>query len=218
MKEWQEKKDVGFRGYFSPQFVYNQRSDLNMEGMYCRDIMQILSKKGVCYEDQHPYWDLSTPTNEALETAKSYVIKGYARVNTIEGLKRSLKLNGPCLIAFPVFDEESPYMWRNERGVPKEEAMGHAMCVVGYNKEGFIIRNSWGKEWQDDGHCTYPYEDWGAHWEIWTTIDEETNGISFPEKKSTEETDNTITDEEIYDYDEVFFEIISDTPSCCTIV
>lgn len=49
------------------------------------------------------------------------------------------------------------------------------MTVVGYDKKGFIIRNSWGKYWEGDGHCMYPYEDWGVHYEVWTTVDELTS-------------------------------------------
>ena len=50
---------------------------------------------------------------------------------------------------------------------------GHAVSIVGWNEEGFIIRNSWGKMWNGNGHVIYSYEDFedGMHWEIWTTID-----------------------------------------------
>ena len=49
------------------------------------------------------------------------------------------------------------------------------MTVIGYTKEGFIIRNSWGVFWGDKGYCIYPYSDWGAHYEIWTTIDDKSS-------------------------------------------
>lgn len=48
---------------------------------------------------------------------------------------------------------------------------GHAMTVVGYLENCFIIRNSWGADWGDNGYSYYFFSDWGAHWEIWTTID-----------------------------------------------
>ena len=35
---------------------------------------------------------------------------------------------------------------------------GHAMTIVGYNNEGFIIRNSWGRNWNEDGYTTYFYK------------------------------------------------------------
>lgn len=48
---------------------------------------------------------------------------------------------------------------------------GHAVTVVGYNKKGFILRNSWGSNWGDNGYVIFPYSDFGMQWEIWTTID-----------------------------------------------
>ena len=51
------------------------------------------------------------------------------------------------------------------------------MCIVGYdmNKKHFIIRNSWGKHWSNNGYCYYPFDEWGSHYEIWTTVDDETH-------------------------------------------
>lgn len=48
--------------------------------------------------------------------------------------------------------------------IPPQKAMavdgGHAFVIVGYNSEGFIIQNSWGREWGDGGHAVLTYEDW----------------------------------------------------------
>lgn len=37
---------------------------------------------------------------------------------------------------------------------------GHAFALVGYNETGFLVQNSWGKEWGVGGFATLPYEDW----------------------------------------------------------
>jgi len=53
-------------------------------------------------------------------------------------------------------------------------AQGHALCVVGYDQKGFILRNSWGSSWNGDGHVIFPYSDWDLHWECWVPIDGKT--------------------------------------------
>lgn len=40
---------------------------------------------------------------------------------------------------------------------------GHAVAIVGYTREGFIIQNSWGKGWGTDGFALLPYEDYLLH-------------------------------------------------------
>jgi hypothetical protein len=40
---------------------------------------------------------------------------------------------------------------------------GHAIAIVGYTTDGFIIQNSWGKSWGNKGFALLPYEDWILH-------------------------------------------------------
>ena len=37
---------------------------------------------------------------------------------------------------------------------------GHAFAIVGYDRAGFLVRNSWGPGWGDGGYATLTYEDW----------------------------------------------------------
>lgn len=37
---------------------------------------------------------------------------------------------------------------------------GHAFAIVGYNRDGFIIQNSWGTQWGTLGRAVLHYEDW----------------------------------------------------------
>lgn len=40
---------------------------------------------------------------------------------------------------------------------------GHAVAIVGYTREGFIIQNSWGPGWGSGGFALLPYEDYMLH-------------------------------------------------------
>lgn len=173
IKEYQEFIQSNLNYYFSPQFIYNNREDPTTEGMYCRDMMKILNKYGCCLERTFPYG--STALNksiikEAFQEANNYRSKEYAQVNTVDTLKSAIIQNGVCCIAVPVFNY-SVRMWAPENK-SQVELGGHCMSVVGYNKTGFIIRNSWGELWGDNGYCIFPYSDFGMQWEIWTCVDD----------------------------------------------
>ena len=177
MKEYQEKQDYGLNEYLSPQFFYNIRGNLydndknNDEGMYGRNVMKLLMEYGICSEKIYPYGRIQYKnkiSEYCFTEAKNHKIKGYGRVLSIEALKYSLKYNGLCLIVFPIYNY-GPQMWiKNNKDI---FLGGHAMTVVGYLDNCFIIRNSWGLDWGDNGYSYYYFNDWGAHWEVWTTID-----------------------------------------------
>ncbi|MDD4882381.1 MAG: C1 family peptidase, partial [Gallionellaceae bacterium] len=40
---------------------------------------------------------------------------------------------------------------------------GHAIAIVGYAEQGFIIQNSWGTDWGNGGFALLPYEDYMLH-------------------------------------------------------
>lgn len=40
---------------------------------------------------------------------------------------------------------------------------GHAIVLVGYTRDGFIVQNSWGPEWGNGGFALLPYEDFLLH-------------------------------------------------------
>ena len=203
MKELQELNDYGLDEYLSPQFFYNNRDywnngeqdgdDINEDyGMTGRDVMRILQHVGICKESEYSYGtiDKIDEIPEYLKiTAADHKIKNYARVNSLIDLKSSLSENGACLIAFPVYNY-SDQLWIQNN----DEAMvgGHAMTVVGYDDEQqhFIIRNSWGENWGHDGYCYYKYQDWGSHWECWTTIDVDTIMNSESDQESDIDSDN----------------------------
>ena len=40
---------------------------------------------------------------------------------------------------------------------------GHAFALVGFNRDGFIMQNSWGREWGAGGFAVLSYADWLAN-------------------------------------------------------
>jgi len=40
---------------------------------------------------------------------------------------------------------------------------GHAVALVGYTEEGFVVQNSWGVDWGNGGFALLPYEDFMIH-------------------------------------------------------
>ena len=181
MKEWQEKLDLGFSEYMSPQFIYNSRANLGSEGMTPKDTMNILYKTGIVPERLYPYGKTKPMTEQLFNQAKMYKIQGYAQINTVDSLKKALFGNGPCYIAFPVYNPESMEFWKPTS--PGQQMMGgHAVCVAGYLKDKFIIRNSWSTAWGDQGYTYLPFSDWGMQWECWTTIDADSNAETLADK------------------------------------
>lgn len=96
-------------------------------------------------------------------------IKEYALANSILALKHAIIMNGPCLGALPVWDATGKAeFWR--KGTSRQFYGGHAISLVGWNKEGFIIRNSWGKYFGKNGYVTIPYNEFSSFYECWTII------------------------------------------------
>ena len=90
-------------------------------------------------------------------------IQGYAKVNSVPLLKSALISNGPCIGGLIIRDSKRNDFWNGNKN-----SGGHAILIIGYNKEGFIIRNSWGKKFGDNGYTVMPYKEFHKFLEIWT--------------------------------------------------
>lgn len=60
------------------------------------------------------------------------------------------------------FNAKSPKdgWWRIPPRKSEPDDGGHAIAIVGYTPEGFIVQNSWGAEWGTGGRALLSYEDW----------------------------------------------------------
>lgn len=97
-----------------------------------------------------------------------FKIKSYAMLKGLIHLKTALVMNGPCLGALPVYNYSAKF-WEKQYG---DTLMGyHAISIVGYNLDGFIIRNSWGRTYADGGYTVIPFEEFNKFVEIWTIVE-----------------------------------------------
>lgn len=183
IKQYHEFKNYKLKRELSKRFIYLLRKNYPAKGMFARDTMDILLNYGIPLEKTFKYRFKKKEDipQDVYSEAYNHKILAYARIHTLEGLKIALYENGPCYIAFPVYSN-NPDFWNSQNG---SLIGGHACVVVGYDEYGFIIRNSWGFNWADNGHSIYSYKNWGSHYEVWTLIDD-TSSIEIIKKKVKE--------------------------------
>ncbi len=102
-------------------------------------------------------------TMEAL-LVKDYFDKNVCKIKQIGGgmfgnggamndVKFAIHRYGICMAGFGITSEwfYPRNNWIKGDGKYASEG-GHAVCIVGYNEDGFLILNSWGKEYADGGY------------------------------------------------------------------
>ena len=127
--------------------IYDSKTTNGNNGMTFKDALRFLKHKGVT-------------TKEGKEKIDRYAIVGSELC-----LKQAIILNGPCIGGLPVYNSRLTEFWETSYG---DYEGGHAIAIVGYNKDGFIIRNSWGRNYGTDGYSVIPYDDFDKFMEIWT--------------------------------------------------
>lgn len=165
---------------FSPAFLYNQIGLDGCEGSYINRAMDFMSQKGSVPYESFPYTDQDCskqPDQQLLDQAKQYRMRGSNRLtvgdNTakidLRAIKENLSQGAPVVIGMMVGGSYmQPMMgqdvWRPTQDDGAQMGFGgHAQCVVGYDdaKYGgaFLIMNSWGPQWGNNGFAWVNYKD-----------------------------------------------------------
>lgn len=167
MSVWMSK-NADSQTYISPEFIYYNRENRPHHGMYGRNVFEILKNIGCVPEDMFPY-QANEPTEahkRIYGAASANRITNYSRVLNIDALKRALLEQTACYMLLPMYSKRAQF-WRPTENTSATIAengrsYGHAVAVVGYTREGFILENSWGSDWGDSGSVIFPYGDWPA--------------------------------------------------------
>ncbi len=139
----------------------------NDDGSTNRTGLQVVHKFGFTSETLCPY-DIPhfavKPSPAAYASALKERVKDYGAVDQQnDAMKTALAMGYPIVIGFIVYES---FMTQAvaQTGIvpmpgPNERAMGgHAVAIVGYNSQGWIVRNSWGANWGQAGYFIMPYQ------------------------------------------------------------
>lgn len=160
----------------SPRYMYyysNVDEGENGTGSSLYEQLEVLTQKGSCLEHMCPYSVEKIeqlPSGEAEVNAMSHrvlrsmqiplVTDGnlYTRTRANHRLLTSALAEGYAVaVGLRVFDSLQTQTWvtrPSDKAIANDTPEYHAMTLVGYDEDAcsYIVRNSWGPQWGDDGY------------------------------------------------------------------
>ncbi len=140
----------------------------SVSGAAIRDGIKTLAKHGVCDEKKWPYVIsrfADKPPTKCYTQALKHRIVSYHRLTTITEMLTCLSEGYPFVFGFTVYESFENAKTAQSGIVPmpkKSERVvgGHAVMAVGFNQKDkrFIVRNSWGATWGQQGYFTMPFK------------------------------------------------------------
>lgn len=194
IKEVQEYYETGKKMKFSVGWVYGYRlsSQYQGQGMYPKEALANLKTIGDCLHEDFPEnfeYDalkslVTERKNKCMDNAIPYKVSAYARVTTVSAVKSCIyDKKSPVMIVCDVY---SSFYNTNSSGIVplKSGALqgSHAMTIIGWTKinnvEYYVVQNSWGDQWGDNGIC-YIKTDSNIITDMYTVTDKENTTIKF---------------------------------------
>lgn len=161
---------------YAPSKLFNYYNSRVIDGTVTKDAgstvktaIQSGVKFGIPPESLWPYIIskyATRPSNDAYNSGTVHKITGYSRIiQNLNQLKECLRKGLPFVFGFLVFDSfESSVVTKTGMmpmpNVDKEWVLGgHCAVAVGFDdsKQVFIVLNSWGTGWGDNGYFYMPY-------------------------------------------------------------
>lgn len=169
----------------SPRMLYNfaRRYDEyegeDYDGSSCRGALKGWFHHGVCMESDWPYHasNLVPPKYGYARRAAENTLGVYYRIETkcITDMQAAILQVGAIYVSAYTHDGWDTLPASNKKqlshanlphipyaGKPSRDG-GHAFALVGFNRQGFVIQNSWGSGWAAGGFAILGYADWLAN-------------------------------------------------------
>ncbi len=134
-------------------------------GSSARGAMKGWHKHGVCRSSIWPYkFGKEDPhlTHERLEDARERPLGAYFRVNhrDLVAMHSAVTETGILFATAMVHSGWDSVRKEGKIRYKPQTLGGHAFAIVGYDRDGFWIQNSWGTGWGHDGFGHISYLDW----------------------------------------------------------
>ena len=139
------------------QFTSSPSTFIENAGTSLKAALDIARKFGAVKESVLPFGGALYPGKPETFYALAAQLKIRAYFNlgdSIESWRRWLATSGPILTRLDVdrtWDDASDTAGKLDAYQPKTAHGGHAVALVGYTPDRFIVRNSWGTGWGDGG-------------------------------------------------------------------
>lgn len=175
------------REYVSPAYFWVYGKDRHgwlseNKGVFLGYTLDVVYEEGFVLEKTLPYksenlYKLPVGLGVAL-SVPMFWLKNYTEKRVINSLqlKDCLSKGWPVVCGLHI----NKSFYGNSTGIIngdlKTNGLSHAMIVVGYTKDYFILRNSWGDDWGDEGYCYVPqkyFHDNSTN--LFTIIERQTN-------------------------------------------
>lgn len=136
-------------------------------GTYIRDGLKAAATYGMCSEELWPYVEDqfdNQPTPNCYVDATQRLITKYETLYTLRDLIKVLNSKRPIVIGMNIYEG---FMEMNSINsvvkIPKNTDTflgGHAVTIIGYDlpRQIFLAKNSFGKDWGDNGYFWIPFE------------------------------------------------------------
>jgi C1A family cysteine protease len=139
-------------------------------GWWPSKALDAVKLKGVVDEACFPY----TPGDQSCRTCadaatRTSKITGWQSLKSVAMMKAWISEKGPLVGCFTVYEDFRHYTGGVYHHVSGPEAGGHCICIVGYSDadQAWIIRNSWGADWAENGYGRIGYGEAGIDYEMW---------------------------------------------------
>lgn len=165
-KKFPDNMTTSPRMFYEMAKRYDEWPGEDYDGSSARGAMKGWHKHGVCAEPDWPY--VVGPridrqlTHERAQGAKARPLGAYYRVNhkDLIAMHSAIAETGILYATASVHEGWSQVGPDGIIPFTDKPLGGHAFAIVGYDRAGFWIQNSWGPEWGRGGFCQISYDDW----------------------------------------------------------